>query len=272
MTEDHPGSLGGVIEGINDELGHKGGGEREVRRGKLLSARNEVGRLVNSWRLAAPEVAGPAQPCDNLVAHQQYVMALAHLAHCRVVPHRRDDDAAGTLQGLRDEAGDSVWTPPEDLGLKLVRQPGHKGGFALAWSRIPVIMRRRDMRHKVERQARADAAAMNIGQPSERACCDSDAMVSPLARDEIALLGLTACVVVAPNQPHLRVVRIGATLAEKDLAAPELRWRFLDESGRKLLYDGHSSVGKAVVVGEAAHLRGRRLDQLLVCPSEPGAP
>ncbi|NEO28510.1 MAG: primosomal protein N', partial [Kamptonema sp. SIO4C4] len=106
-------------QGGRHALAHHHGGERQVAGGDALGHGHQVG--LDAVAVGTEPVAQPAEAADHLVGHQQHIVAPADLLHPRPVALRRDDHAAGALDGLADEGGDAVGAQLHDTAAQLLR-------------------------------------------------------------------------------------------------------------------------------------------------------
>jgi len=114
-----------------------------------------------------------------------------------------------------------------------------------------VVARACGAQHAVaDRQVEVHVVA---GEPSQAGRHDRDAVVTPLARDELLLRRLADRIEVVPHHLDRLVVRLGPRVGEHGLFHAQV-FRFLDQSVRKL---NRRLVGAAVeelIVGQLLEL------------------
>ena len=187
---------------------HVGGGER-------LGDGDDVGLVVVA--LAAEPVAEPAPGADHLVGDQQYVVAVADLAHPLEVAVLRRDAAAGVLERLEDHRGDRVGVLVDDPLLDLVGRPERMpiGGPAVA-VRVGHLAAARHQRLELVAQ---------VGDPGGRQGAERGAVVGDLAGDELDLAGVAGRAVVGARELDRRLHRLRAARGEEDAVEVARRQR-----------------------------------------------
>mmetsp|Transcript_4406 Transcript_4406/g.9632 ORF Transcript_4406/g.9632 Transcript_4406/m.9632 type:complete len:237 (+) Transcript_4406:1148-1858(+) len=184
----------------------------------------------------------------------------------------RHHHTAGPLDRLSDEGGHALSPALASDGVvKLLRETLHEVGLALVWQALAVEGGARDVMGADGLQ-RQPHRRVHVRQARERAGRHRDAVVATIAREQLRLVRQPTRVVVRPQETDLRVVRIRPRLAEEDASVLQPRGRARHESVGKLVNHGYAAVGEAVVVCQRAHLRRRRLDELLVAPAQRHAP
>ena len=123
------------------------------------------------------------------------------------------------------------------------------------------------MFHLGQGQVEAAVVGRQAGEAARR---DGDAVVAAFARDELLLLGPADGVVVEPDELDDRVIGLGPGIGEED--AIEALRRHLHEALPEIDHARMRLVRKGMVVGQAAHLRGRRGDETGFAEADRDAP
>ena len=87
-----------VEQHLGDLVGHSDSTDWQVAGRQTFGHRHDIGLYAHG--LKAPPVAGTPETTNNLIGHQQYVVLLADTLDLGPIGRRRDDDTAGTLDGL----------------------------------------------------------------------------------------------------------------------------------------------------------------------------
>ena len=216
--------------------------------------------------LAAEPGAEAAEAADHLVQREQHPEALAHAAHLGPVALRRHDHAAGALDRLGDERGHALG--PERLDAR--REPARR----LQPERLAVHVpaEREPVRALDVLDVRHRAAELSVHRrhAAQRRAGHGAAVVRVEPADHDAPSGLALELPVAPDHPQHRVVGLGAGVREEHAAHP--RRRDLGDQARELDRRRVGALEEVVVVRQLAHLRRRRVDQLLAPVAEVHAP
>ena len=159
--------------------------------------------------------ANAAKAGDDLIGDQQHIVFAQNSLYGGPITLGRWRDATRAEHGLSDEGTHRLGALTQDQCLELLGAALGELGFALAFMRFPVVMRRARMDDAGYRQIHV---VMIEAHARERARDHAAAVIAAMARDDLLLLGLAAQVVVIPDELHLRFVGVRSGQAIEDLA------------------------------------------------------
>ena len=102
----------GLFELLADGPGHDDAGQREVARRDALGEGDQVGGDAEG--LGAEPFAGPTEAADHLIEDEQCPVVVTQATQALEVAVGRWEDAAGTLQRLGQDGGNTVTLLGED--------------------------------------------------------------------------------------------------------------------------------------------------------------
>ncbi len=201
-----------VNQNIRDPVTDHHGAQRLIARGDALCQCHQVG--PESKALVAKPVPQPAETADHLVRHQQDAVVIADPLNLRPVGCRRDDDAAGTLDGLADEGGHLVGAKLFELLLQAARRlDAVLGGRKRTAVFVPVrLFDVHDARN------RHPALLVHRLHATQACAGHGAAVIRILPADDDLPAGLAEHIPIPPHHPHDGVVRLGSRACVKHAA------------------------------------------------------
>ncbi len=252
----------------DDDLGHAVGdhdaADRLIARGQALGDGHQVGLEVVILR--SEPGAEAAESGDDLVDDQQDAALGADALDLRPIAVRRDDYAAGALDGFGDEGGDVALADFVDLALERLR------GLAAELGRIHVgcaaeVVGLFDVLDAGDREV---ALGMHGLHAAQAGAGHGAAVIGVIARNDHLLVGLAQQLPVVAHHAQHGVVGVRAGAGEEHVV--HVRRRDFGQQLRQL--DGRrvAALEEVVVVGQFLHLPVGGFRQFLAAVADVDAP
>ncbi|MCY1280739.1 hypothetical protein D9M70_295310 [compost metagenome] len=215
--------------------------------------------------LVGHPLAGAAEAADHFVGAQQHVVLAADALDFRPVAFRREDHAAGALEGFGDECGDVLGTQFEDLLLQLARgaQTELLGGQVSAVGEVVRLVDVGDVRQHAAHLVHELHAAEGRG-------AQGGAVVAVPAADHDLLLRLADHLPVAAHGADQHLVGLGAGVGVDRVAV--VAGQQAEEQLGQFHHRRVGGVEEHVVVRQLLQLLGGRGGEVLAAVAEVGAP